>query len=82
MRSHNLTPDQITAAVQDNSHLSAAGLVNVGQNAYLTPANTIISKVPDFGNIPLLYQNGATVYLKECSKKLLMPQILQLVLLM
>src|SRR5258708_25215026 len=68
MRSHNLTPDQITAAVQDNSHLSAAGVVDVGQNSYLTPANTIISKVPDFGNIPLLYQNGATVFLKDVAK--------------
>jgi len=25
-------------------------------------------QVPDFGNIPLLYQNGATVYLKDVAK--------------
>jgi multidrug efflux pump subunit AcrB len=68
MRSHNLTPEQITAAVQDNSHISAAGLVNIGQNAYLTPVNTVLPQIPDFGNIPLLYQKGATVYLKDVAK--------------
>jgi len=68
MRSHNITPEQITAAVQDNSHISAAGLVNIGRNAYLTPVNTVIPQIPDFGNIPLLYQNGATVYLKDVAK--------------
>ncbi|HMH33318.1 MAG TPA: efflux RND transporter permease subunit, partial [Puia sp.] len=68
MRSHNLTPDQITAAVQDNSHISAAGLVNMGKTAYLTPVNTVIPQIPDFGNIPLLYKDGATVYLKDVAK--------------
>ncbi len=68
MRSHNITPQQITAAVQDNNHISAAGLVNIGKNAYLTPVNTVIPQIPDFGNIPLLYQNGATVYLKDVAK--------------
>jgi multidrug efflux pump subunit AcrB len=68
MRSHNITPQQITAAVQDNSHISAAGLVNIGNNAYLTPVNTVLPQIPDFGNIPLLYQNGAMVYLRDVAK--------------
>ena len=68
MRSHNITPQQITSAVQDNSHISAAGIVNMGKTSYLTPVNTVLSKIPDFGNIPLLYQNGATVYLRDVAK--------------
>jgi multidrug efflux pump subunit AcrB len=68
MRSHNITPQQITAAVQDNSHISASGIVNMGKTSYLTPVNTVLSKIPDFGNIPLLYQNGATVYLRDVAK--------------
>jgi multidrug efflux pump subunit AcrB len=65
MRSHNITPDQITAAIQDNSHISPAGTINIGSTSYLTPANTVLPSVPDFGNIPLLYQNGATIYVKD-----------------
>jgi multidrug efflux pump subunit AcrB len=68
MRSHNISPQQITDAVQDNSHISAAGIVNMGNTSYLTPVNTVLPKVPDFGSIPLLYQNGATVYLRDVAK--------------
>lgn len=65
MRSHNLTPQQITAAIQDNNQISPAGNVRIGTIMYLTPANTILKKVKDFENIPLQYQNGATLFLKD-----------------
>lgn len=65
MRSHNISPDQITAAIQDGSHISPAGNVNIGKTSYITPANTVLPTIPDFGNIPLLYQNGATIYVKD-----------------
>ncbi|HTJ13447.1 MAG TPA: efflux RND transporter permease subunit [Dinghuibacter sp.] len=65
MRSHNVTPDQITAAIKDNNHISPAGTVNIGKTSYLTPANTVLPAIPDFGNIPVLYQNGATIYVKD-----------------
>jgi multidrug efflux pump subunit AcrB len=68
MRSHNITPEQITAAIDDNNHISPAGTINVGNTSYLTPANTVLPAIPDFGNIPLLYQNGATIYVKDVAK--------------
>jgi multidrug efflux pump subunit AcrB len=68
MRSHNVTPEQITAAIDDNNHISPAGTINVGNTSYLTPANTVLPGIPDFGNIPLLYQNGATIYIKDVAK--------------
>ncbi len=68
MRSHNITPQQITTAVQDNSHISASGIINIGKTSYLTPVNTVIPRIPDFGSIPLLYQNGATIYLRDVAK--------------
>jgi len=68
MRSHNITPEQITAAVQDNSRISPAGLVSIGNTSYLTPANTVLQHIPDFGNIPLVYLNGATIYVKDVAK--------------
>jgi len=68
MRSHNLTPDQITAAVKDNNRISPAGNINIGNTAYLTPSNTVLQHVKDFEKIPLLYQNGATIYLKDVAR--------------
>jgi len=65
MRSHNISPEQITAAVEDNNHISPAGSVNIGSKTYITPANTVLPNISDFANIPLVYQNGATIYVKD-----------------
>jgi multidrug efflux pump subunit AcrB len=65
LRAHNLTPDQIVAAMRDNNQNSPAGNVRVGDINYITPTNTTIKNVPDFGNIPL-YKNGVqTVFLHD-----------------
>ncbi|WP_121808957.1 efflux RND transporter permease subunit [Mucilaginibacter kameinonensis] len=68
MRSHGVTADQITAAIKDNNHISPAGTVSIGRTSYLTPSNTVLNKVKDFEKIPLLYQNGATIYLKDVAR--------------
>jgi multidrug efflux pump subunit AcrB len=65
LRSHNLTPDQIVQALRENNQNTPAGNVRIGDINYLTPANTTIKKIPDFGNIPL-YKNGIqTVFLHD-----------------
>src|ERR1700744_2656043 len=65
LRSHNLTPDQVVAALRDNNQNTPAGNVRIGNYNYLTPANTTIKTVPDFGDIPL-YKNGVqTVFLRD-----------------
>jgi multidrug efflux pump subunit AcrB len=65
MRSHNISPEQITAAIEDNNHISPAGAINIGSKAYITPSNTVLKNIPDFGNIPVTYNNGATVYVRD-----------------
>src|SRR5471030_619518 len=65
LRAHNLTPDQIVAALRDNNQNTPAGNVRIGDYNYLTPSNTTIKNVKDFGNIPL-YRNGIqTVFLHD-----------------
>jgi multidrug efflux pump subunit AcrB len=68
MRSHHVTPEQITAAIKDNNQISPAGNIHIGDNTYLTPVNTVLQNVSDFGKIPLIYQNGATIFLKDVAK--------------
>jgi multidrug efflux pump subunit AcrB len=65
LRSHNLTPDQIVQALRDNNQNSPAGNVRIGNYNYLTPANTTIKKIPDFGNIPLFKNGVQTVFLRD-----------------
>ncbi|MGF7073614.1 efflux RND transporter permease subunit [Mucilaginibacter sp. 3215] len=65
LRSHNLTPDQIVAALRENNQNTPAGNVRIGDYNYLAPSNTTIKKIPDFGDIPL-YKNGIqTVFMRD-----------------
>lgn len=65
LRSHNLTPDQIVTSIRENNLNSPAGNVRIGDYNYLTPANTSIKNVKDFGDIPLYRNNIQTVFLKD-----------------
>ena len=65
LRSHNLTADQIVAALRDNNQNTPAGNVRIGDYNYFAPANTSIKEIKDFSNIPL-YKNGIqTVFLRD-----------------
>ncbi|WP_094570006.1 efflux RND transporter permease subunit [Mucilaginibacter xinganensis] len=65
LRAHNLTPDQIVQALRDNNQNTPAGNVRIGDLNYLTPANTTIKKIPEFGNIPLFKNGIQTVFLRD-----------------
>lgn len=68
LRAHNLTPDQLVLALRDNNQNTPAGNVRVGDYNYLTPTNTTIKNISDFGDIPL-YKNGIqTVFLRDVAK--------------
>ena len=68
LRAHNLTPDQIVQALRDNNQNAPAGNVRVGDYNYLTPANTTIKKIPDFGEIPLIKNGVQTVFMRDVAK--------------
>jgi len=65
LRAHNLTSDQIVAALRDNNQNTPAGNVRIGDYNYLTPANTTIKTVKDFGDIPLFKNGIQTVFLHD-----------------
>src|ERR1700761_4192864 len=65
LRAHNLTPDQIVAALRDNNQNTPAGNVRIGNLNYLAPANTTIKEVHDFGNIPLFKNGVQTVFMHD-----------------
>jgi multidrug efflux pump subunit AcrB len=65
LRAHNLTPDQIVQALRDNNQNTPAGNVRIGDLNYLTPANTTIKRIPEFGDIPLFKNGVQTVFLHD-----------------
>ena len=65
MRAHNLTVDQIVAALRINNQTSPAGNVRIGNLNYLTPANTIIKTIKDFENIPLFKGGVQNLYIRD-----------------
>ena len=65
MRAHNLTPDQLVAALRINNQATPAGNVRIGDLNYFTPANTTILDVEDFGNVPLYTGTVQNLYLKD-----------------
>src|SRR6201992_2910050 len=66
LRAHNLTPDQLVAALRINNISAPSGNVRIGDKNYLTPVNTTIHKVKDFGDIPLYTAGGVqNLYLRD-----------------
>src|SRR5581483_10213915 len=65
LRAHNLTPDQLVTALRDNNQNTAAGNVRIGDYNYLTPTNTTIRKISDFGDIPLIKNGIQTVFMRD-----------------
>lgn len=65
MRSHNLSPDQIVAALRINNQATPAGNVRIGDLNYFTPANTTVRTIEDFGSIPLYTGSVQNLYLKD-----------------
>jgi multidrug efflux pump subunit AcrB len=65
LRSHNLTPDQIVAAIRDNNQTSPSGNVRIGDYNYIAPTNTTIKKIKDFENIPLFKGGVQNLFLRD-----------------
>jgi multidrug efflux pump subunit AcrB len=65
LRQHNMTPDQLVEAMRLNNQTAPSGNVRIGNNNYITPANTTIRNVKDFENIPLFKGDVQNLYLRD-----------------
>jgi multidrug efflux pump subunit AcrB len=65
LREHNLTPDQLVAAMRINNQSSPSGNVRIGDINYITPVNTTIHTVKDFADIPLYTGGVQNLYLRD-----------------
>jgi multidrug efflux pump subunit AcrB len=65
MRSHNITPDELVKALAENNTITPAGNVRIGDFMFITPTNSVLEKVTEFENIPILKGEGTTVFFRD-----------------
>ncbi|UBM59397.1 efflux RND transporter permease subunit [Marinilongibacter aquaticus] len=68
LRAHNLTPDQVVAAIKLNNQTAPSGNVRIGDTNYLTPTNNTIKDIKDFEKIPLFKGGVQNLYLGDIAK--------------
>ena len=65
LRSHDLTADQLVQALDNNNQMAPSGNVRIGDKNYITPVNTTIRDVRDFGNIPIFTGGVQNLYIRD-----------------
>jgi len=65
LRIHQITPDQVVEALRNNNQATPAGNVRIGNFNYLTPSNTTIKNIKDFGDIPIFKGGVQNIYLRD-----------------
>ncbi|MFI5221101.1 MAG: efflux RND transporter permease subunit [Bacteroidia bacterium] len=65
LRSYNITPDEVVKALADNNNITPAGNVRIGDIMYITPTNSVLEKVKEFEDIPIITGQGPTVFMRD-----------------
>lgn len=65
LRSHQMTPDQLVAAITTSNQTTPSGNVRIGDENLITPVNTIIKTVKEFEDIPLFKDGVQNLYLRD-----------------
>ncbi|TWI78995.1 multidrug efflux pump subunit AcrB [Lacibacter cauensis] len=65
LRSYGVTPDELAATIAKGNTISPAGNLRVGDQALITPQNTVIDNIKEFENIPLQAKSGTAAYVRD-----------------
>ncbi|MFT4031652.1 MAG: efflux RND transporter permease subunit [Siphonobacter sp.] len=65
VRSYQLSPEEIIKAIVNNNQPSPAGNIRMGDQAVMTPVNSLVQKPEDFLNIPIRTGAGTTVFVRD-----------------
>ncbi|MGH7173101.1 MAG: efflux RND transporter permease subunit [Gemmataceae bacterium] len=66
LRSYNLSPDDIVAALKTGNSISPSGNARIKDQMPIVPVNSMVRALSDLGNIPL--RLGENVYLRNVAK--------------
>lgn len=65
LRAHQLTPEQIVEAISRQNVTSPAGNVYIDDINYLTPTNSTLKTVEEFGDIPIFKGQVNNLYIRD-----------------
>jgi len=65
LRSFNLTPDEVVAAIAKNNAISPSGNIRMGNSMFIATANSLEDKVEAFNDIPIKTDAANSVMLKD-----------------
>jgi multidrug efflux pump subunit AcrB len=68
LRSYNLTPDQVVESIAKNNVMTPSGNVRINNTMYVTTINSLEKEVKDFGDIPILTNEGNAVFIRDIGK--------------
>ncbi|MBZ5857687.1 efflux RND transporter permease subunit [Flavihumibacter profundi] len=65
LRSYGVTPDELAATIAKGNTVSPAGNLRIGDQALITPQNSVIDNIKEFESIPLQAKTGTAVYVRD-----------------
>jgi len=65
LRSFNLTPDEVVAAIAHNNVITPSGNIRIGNTMYMATTNSLEGTIKAFGQIPVRTDNTNTVLLQD-----------------
>lgn len=68
LRSYNISPDQVVEAIAKNNVMAPSGNLRINNTMYLTTINSLEKKVQEFGDIPVVTNGNATVFVHDVGK--------------
>ncbi|SKA42889.1 Multidrug efflux pump subunit AcrB [Chitinophaga eiseniae] len=68
LRAFNLSADQVVEAIARNNVMTPSGNIRINNTMYVTTINSLEKEVTDFGEIPIVTNGNATVFIKDVAR--------------
>jgi multidrug efflux pump subunit AcrB len=68
IRSYNLSPDEVVAAIAKNNSMSPSGNIRINNTMYITTLNSLEQKVEAFDDIPVVTNGNSTIFVHDIGK--------------
>ncbi len=68
LRSYDLTPDEVVAALSKFNFMSPSGNLRLGNDMLITTMNSLVRNADNFGTIPIKTVNGVPIFVKDVAR--------------
>ncbi len=68
LRSYNLTPDEVVAALSKFNVMSPSGNLRLDNTMMVTSMNSLVKQVDEFNKIPIATKNGVSILVRDVAR--------------